>query len=163
MSLFFSSFALFTLIVTVVSPQQYGTDTPTLAAVARDRCLKYLRVDGVVRCRECENGMFVSEFLGLCEKCTEGCLSCSSPTNCFIWSDSSTSHMILPRLKRALISCDPGKFASNGVCVNCSSSCKTCNDSKTSCTSCADSLVLHEHNCLAVCPPNFYSCKQHAL
>ncbi|XP_059502142.1 extracellular matrix protein FRAS1 isoform X3 [Stegostoma tigrinum] len=91
-----------------------------------------------------------------CQHCTADlkdtgsvCVYCKNPRE-MLFGDTCISH------------CPTGYFMSRGICQRCHSSCKTCSgEGGYSCTACAANLVLsHAGQCIAACPPAFYSDNQ---
>ena len=102
-------------------------------------------------CAECEAGSFWSNQTLICEKCSEGCSNCSGsatscqtcPMNTYLNPDNTCS-----------ITCPNGYYESGGICVECDTTCATCNGTTAKdCITCEESRFfdLSTSSCLASC------------
>jgi hypothetical protein len=62
--------------------------------------------------------LHLEDGISLLLKCSNNCMECTSFVNC--------------------ISCSPGFYVSNGLCLPCSSKCSSCVDHPEKCTACTD-------------------------
>ena len=104
---------------------------------------------------DCKNGYFKNDsetnLENLCVKCSYGCNSCTSNSNCNSCQDQF-------KLNDNFCICKPGYYSKPSVnddsfeCIKCPLSCDECLDNKK-CISCKENFILEGDNC--VCMPGF--------
>lgn len=94
-----------------------------------------------------------------CKKCDTECKTCTGEGNgnCVDCSDNYFKNPAVINGAvgyQCLNTCPPGKFASNGACTNCGSTCSTCNSLST-CLTCNTGYLLNGI-CRNDCPDGYF-------
>jgi hypothetical protein len=87
-----------------------------------------------------------------CVDCTAPCTQCVSPSSCLACGYDSSGKTLLLYNYACYSKCPDGTLQQGVICVNCSTSCKTCALDINTCTSCATGRVLYNGTCLSSCP-----------
>ncbi|EGD78970.1 hypothetical protein PTSG_11807 [Salpingoeca rosetta] len=102
-----------------------------------------------------DNGVCGGSSTPECQTCHPSCLACDGPgpESCTDCPSGTSLHE-----GACLSECPLGTYSVDGECQACSSNCLTCNGTSDTCTSCdtAASLVLHDSECVSVCPDGFF-------
>jgi len=96
-----------------------------------------------------------------CNKCPEGCATCSNYSTCGTCKDSKILFN-----GSCIDKCSDGYYYNqvSKECKNCHNTCQTCIDDTDNCTKCTYNTFLLDGKCLTYCPINYYigndlSCK----
>lgn len=103
--------------------------------------------------KTCPTGYFGNSAINTCDSCNSACSSCAGGliTQCGGCNDG-----YLLSGNTCVPGCISGKYLNSGKCLNCSTSCQTCNDG-SSCASCSVNLFLTPTaQCSPTCPDGYY-------
>ncbi|XP_023814674.1 extracellular matrix protein FRAS1 isoform X2 [Oryzias latipes] len=112
-------------------------------------------------CRtSCQEGLFLDPSSGECRSCSSDCQRCTADLqtgvgSVCLWCSADGDWLLGDH---CVSRCPAGRFGLRGACMECHSSCETCNGAgPLSCTSCPpDKVLLPSGLCAPKCPVGYY-------
>uniref|UniRef100_A0A3P9GZH8 Fraser extracellular matrix complex subunit 1 n=1 Tax=Oryzias latipes TaxID=8090 RepID=A0A3P9GZH8_ORYLA len=113
-------------------------------------------------CRtSCQEGLFLDTSSGECRSCSSDCQRCTADLqtgvgSVCLWCSADGEWLLGDH---CVSRCPAGRFGLRGACMECHSSCETCNGAgPLSCTSCPpDKVLLPSGLCAPKCPVGYYN------
>jgi hypothetical protein len=112
----------------------------------------------------CPDGFYPDTVTKRCTACVAPCKSCISSSQCSSCLSQSTNnnfYLFYPSQKICVAACTSGVTVlskNTNTCLDCESSCMTCENDINSCTSCREGSLLYNNKCISSksCPLNHY-------
>lgn len=107
----------------------------------------------------CDNGYFANTWNHTCDKCSTACGNCTSGTSDACIDCNATSLFLSNSSGKYCLSTCPTNYyyQSGGNCLNCYSTCLTCNGSTSgNCITCIQGLFLSAGMCRYICPAAYF-------